>query len=209
MSVGCFFVLDGVDGSGKSTQAERLVRALAQAGRGEALHLREPGGTGAGEALRKLLLARETVLCIEAETLLFAASRRQMLAEQVAPALEAGRDVVCERFHASTFAYQAVAGGLDPKAVLGLLEEWASDPLPDLELILTVDPARALGRRGGARDRIEDRGLVYQERVAEGYRRYAERVERAVLIDGEPSVDAVAHEILGCVRPLLGEESPS
>ena len=200
MSRGRFFVLDGVDGSGKTTQAERWLRALTESGRPEPVHLREPGGTSAGEALRTLLLDRATVLCPESETLLFAASRRQMLVEKVAPALEAGRDVVCERFHASTFAYQAVAGGLDPESVLALLEAWASDPLPDLEVILYVDPERALERRGQARDRIEDRGLAYQRAVAEGYRLYVERVERAVLIDGEGSEAQVAARIAKAVQ---------
>lgn len=200
MSRGRFYVLDGVDGSGKTTQAERWIRALTQSGRPEPLHLREPGGTTAGEALRALLLDRATVLCPESETLLFAASRRQMLVEKVAPALEAGRDVVCERFHASTFAYQAIAGGLDSGAVLELLEAWASDPLPDLEIILHVEPGRALQRRGESRDRIEDRGLDYQRAVAEGYRQYVARVERAVLIDGEGSEADVAARIAAAVR---------
>ncbi len=200
MSRGRFFVLDGVDGSGKTTQAQVWLQALSDADRPKPLHLREPGGTSAGEALRALLLDRTTVLCPESETLLFAASRRQMLVEKVAPALESGRDVVCERFHASTFAYQAVAGGLNPDTVLALLMAWASDPLPDLEVILYVDPERALERRGQARDRIEDRGLDYQRAVAEGYRQYVDRVERAVLIDGEGSEAQVAARIAEAVR---------
>ena len=181
MSRGRFFVLDGVDGCGKSTQARRLVASLASGG-GDPLHLREPGGTGAGEAVRALLLDPDTVLCAESETLLFAAARAQMLQEKVEPALAAGRDVVCERFHASTFAYQAIAGGLDPQVVMLLLQDWANDPTPDLELILMLDPDEAAARRGADTDRIEARGLEYQQRVAVGYAVYAEGVDR-VLVD--------------------------
>lgn len=205
MSGARFLVLDGVDGCGKSTQARRLVEALAREGH-DPVHLREPGGTGAGEALRALLLDPRTELCAESETLLFAASRRQMLAEQVAPALAAGRPVVCERFHPSTFAYQAVAGGLDPEAVLDLLGNWADEPRPDLELILTLDPEVAAQRRGGDRDRIEARGLAYQRRVAQGYAQYAQRTERARAIDAMGEVDQVADRVLAAVRALEGVE---
>src|SRR5262245_34284111 len=113
---GLFVVIDGVDGCGKSTQAERLVRALATLPGADPerapLHLREPGSTKLGETLRGLLLGRGREMSPAVETLLFAAARRQMLDELVRPALAAGRLVVCERFHPSTFAYQAVAGGL-------------------------------------------------------------------------------------------------
>ena len=107
---GCFVVIDGVDGCGKTTQAGRLCRALAEAGRPEPLHLREPGSTRLGETLREILLGSEHAISPKVQSLLFAAARRQTLEELVEPALAAGRDVVCERFHPSTFAYQAVAG---------------------------------------------------------------------------------------------------
>src|SRR5688572_11610264 len=103
---GHFFVLDGIDGCGKSTQAARLVAALGSGPAGPALHLREPGSTPAGERIRALLLDPETALAPAAQVLLFAAARRQMLEELVAPALQLGRHVVCERFHPSTVAYQ-------------------------------------------------------------------------------------------------------
>jgi dTMP kinase len=177
-----------------------LVRALTRPDRPAPLHLREPGSTRAGEALRAILLARDMVLGPASETLLFAAARRQMLDELVAPALEAGRDVVCERFHASTFAYQAVGGALPPDQVLSLLEQWAGHPAPDLELILELDVARAAERRGAATDRIEDKGLTFQQRVAEGYRRYAARIERARLVDGSGSPQDVAQRILEVVQ---------
>jgi dTMP kinase len=196
---GRFYVLDGVDGCGKTTQARRLVRSLDARGGQPALHLREPGSTAAGERLRALLLDPETRLSPATETLLFAAARRAMLEELVEPALGAGRDVVCERFHPATFAYQAVAGGLDEEAVLALLEDWAGRPVPDLVLLLDLEPDAAAARldgRDGGPDRIEARGADFQARVAEGFRRYAERCPDAVVIDADSDEDAVAERIL-------------
>ncbi len=182
---GIFVVLDGVDGCGKSTQArllcERLAERAAQAGRGAPVHLREPGSTRAGERIRELLLDPETELSARAETLLFAAARRQMLDERVRPALDAGCDVVCERLHASTFAYQAVAGELGEEAVLSVLATWAGDPRPELVILLDlpVDEAFARVERraaadGRTTDRIEAKGRAFQEAVARGFRRFAE-----------------------------------
>lgn len=204
---GRFVVLDGIDGCGKTTQAKRLVAALAEQG-AEPLHLREPGSTAAGERIRELLLDSDLDLGAAPEALLFAAARRQMLDELVRPALERGRAVVCERFHASTFAYQAVAGELDEGLLLTLLHAWAGDPRPDLVVILAVDPVQAWARSCGAdgeRDRIESRGEVYQTRVAAGFQRYAElATERVTIVDGMGSEDEVFErirkEVLGAGR---------
>ena len=197
---GLFIVLDGVDGCGKTTQARRLVETLAAGGSLFPLHLREPGSTAAGERIRDLLLSREHDLDAGVEALLLTAARRQMLAERVSPALREGRDVVCERFHPSTYAYQAVAGGLDEEAVLALLGAWADDPRPDLVIVIDTAPeiaaARGVARGGGPGDRIEDKGIEFQRRVFSGYRRYAERVEGTVVVDGEREQEEVAAAIL-------------
>ena len=140
---GRFIVLDGIDGCGKSTQAKRLVAALGRRSERAPLHVREPGSTAVGEGLRALLLAPEHDLDPGTETLMLAAARRALLRERVAPALAEGRDVVCERFHPSTYAYQAEAGGLDGAAVLELLCGWAGEPEPDLVILLEVPPAQA------------------------------------------------------------------
>jgi dTMP kinase len=203
---GRFIVIDGIDGCGKSTQALRLVSVLAQRIRPESpgpLHLREPGGTALGERLRALVLARELVLSARVETLLFAAARAQMLEEKVEPALAAGRHVVCERFHPSTFAYQAIAGGLPEQRVLDLLALWAGEPKPDLVLILDIRPERVLERRAEPGDRIEDKGLEFQRRVAEGFRIYARRERGVVLIDGDRPPETVSGEILKAVERAL------
>ncbi len=192
-----FLVLDGVDGCGKSTQAQLLVEALATDGGPRPLHVREPGSTVVGEAIRAILLAREAPLCPASEALLFTAARRQTLEELVAPALAQGRDVVCERFHPSTYAYQGVAGDLDAEEVLRLLTTWAGAPAPDLVVLLDlpVDEALARARQRGAADRFEARGLDFQRRVADGYRRYAERVPNAVVVDATGSQDEVAARV--------------
>jgi len=197
-----FVVLDGVDGCGKTTQAARLVRTLASETGGEVLHLREPGSTRLGEAIRGLVLDPEADLSPAVETLLFAAARRQMLDEVVAPALARGASVVVERFHASTFAYQVAAGGLAEGDVLDLLERFAGSPRPDLVLILDV-PAEVAAARASARrtsDRIEAKGLDFQRRVADGFKRYASLAERVVLVDARGAEEAVAAAVLAEVR---------
>ena len=201
-SRGRFVVLDGIDGCGKTTQALRLVDALAADSAREPLHVREPGSTRVGERIRAILLAAhgELELGAAAETLLFTAARRQLLDELVAPALAAGRDVVCERFHPSTFAYQAVAGALDEDRVLALLATWAGEPRPAVVIVLDVELETALARRGAASDRIEAKDRAYQRRVAEGYRRYAERVPGVALVDGSGAPDVVFAAVLAEVR---------
>ena len=202
-----FVVLDGIDGCGKTTQATRLVRALeAETGK-ETLHLREPGSTRLGEALRAILLAPGREISPAAEALLFAAARRQMLDEIVAPALARGAHVVVERFHASTFAYQGVAGGLGEDLVLDLLERFAGAPRPDLVIVLDLSAEVARGRRAResarASDRIEDKGIGFQSQVAAGFRRYVARIERAVLVDASRPEDDVAASVLLEVRRAL------
>jgi len=193
---GLFIVIDGVDGCGKSTQAARLVAALRGARPAAPAHLREPGSTELGESLRELLLAGAVDPVPAAEALLFAAARRQMLEERVEPALAAGQDVVCERFNGSTFAYQAVAGGLDEKHVLELLRTWCGSPAPDVEFVLAIDPELARARRGADRDRIERKGAAFQDRVAAGLERYLNLEPRARRIDGTQAADAIAERIL-------------
>lgn len=202
-----FVVLDGVDGCGKSTQARRLAAALsAERGR-PALHVREPGSTPLGERIRELLLSRELEIAAPSEALLFAAARRALLDQRVAPALAAGQDVVCERFHASTFAYQSVGGGLEPLRVLELLREWAGSPAPDLTVILDLEVTEAALRRGPAGDRIEDRGLDFQRAVARGYRRYAELDPRSRLVDAAGSEDLVQARVRSCLEQCAAEEA--
>ncbi len=190
-----FVVLDGVDGCGKSTQAALLVERLrARGGRG-VVHVREPGSTPLGERIRALLLGREHELDSGVELLLFAAARRQMLRELAAPALARGEHVVCERFHGSTFAYQSVAGELPEADVLGVLERWAGEPRPTHTILIEVPPERAAQRRAGPSDRIEDKGLEFQRRVAAGFQRYARLAAGVHVVDGVGATAQVAERI--------------
>lgn len=195
-----FTVLDGADGCGKSTQAGLLVARL-RAERGvEPLHVREPGSTQLGERLRAILFDRSLDLDPKVELLLFAAARAQLLRELVAPALAAGRDVVCERFHPSTFAYQSVAGGLDPDLVMGLLLQHANDPEPDVIVVLDLPLEVALRRRGAASDRIEAKADAFHAKVVEGYRVWAARHARTRLVDATRAPAAVAEDVWRAVR---------
>lgn len=200
-SRGLFLVVDGVDGCGKTTQAARLAEHL---GVEPGLLLREPGSTDLGEALRALLLSPQYRINSGVETLLFAAARRQMLEEIVEPALAAGKTVVCERFHPSTYAYQSVAGELDEEQVLDLLRGWAGAPKPDLLLLLDIDVEVAAARRGEPTDRIEAKGLTFQRRVAEGYRKYAELDPAAVLIEGDQEPEVVHAALVQEVNRVRG-----
>jgi dTMP kinase len=206
MRKGRFIVLDGIDGCGKSTQARLLVHALEEVGGVPVVHLREPGGSALGERLRGVLLDPAIHIDVGAEALIFAAARRQLLAECIQPALESGRDVVCERFHAATLAYQGTAGGLDGEELLELLERWCGKPRPDLYIILDTPVESAAERRearGGGRersDRFEGRGLAFQHKVAEGFRRFAAESPAAALVDGSGSEQEVLERILAEVR---------
>jgi dTMP kinase len=125
-----------------------------------------------------------------------------MLDELVAPALAAGRTVVCERFHGSTFAYQGSAGGVDEERLLELFGAWAGEPAPDATFLLEIDPALAAARAAARApgDRIEARGLDFQRRVAAGLRRYAQRARGVVRIDASGSADQVEALLLAEVR---------
>lgn len=183
-----FIALEGVDGSGKTTQAGRLAEAL---GAGTVL-VREPGGTGAGERIRELLKDPEVRLDPMAELLLFCAARAQLVTEVIRPALEAGRDVVCDRFGDSSVAYQGVARGLGAERVEELCDLATGGLWPDLTLLLRIHPEVAAARmeaQGRTADRFEGEGMELQRRVADGYeqvlRRNPGRV-RPVDASGDP-----------------------
>lgn len=210
---GKFYVLDGPDGCGKSTQAARLTEALRAEGR-SVRHLREPGGTALGEGIRALLLdpartAGEAV-DVRVEVLLFFASRLHMVETIVRPALAAGETIVCERFVSSTYAYQACASRLGAELVLDLADRVLPQVFPpDHCFLLDIDPGTALARAmaaGRGADRIEARGLAYHEGVREGFLRYAERFAHSTtVLDVEGlAVDEVAARLRAAVSAVEG-----
>jgi dTMP kinase len=203
-----FVTLEGIDRSGKTTQAARVATALGP----ETLLLREPGGTAAGERMRALLKDPGVELDPRAEVLLFCAARAELCRRVIIPALAEGRDVVCDRFIDSTVAYQGAARGLGIELVERLNEVAIADALPDVTLLLRIDPDAASARgqqrlAAGAADgvdRFESAGVELQREVAEAYDELAARhPERIVAVDGSGSVEEV-HERLMAVLAERG-----
>jgi dTMP kinase len=166
---GLFLVLDGPDGAGKTTQANRLAGWLRELGH-DVVTCRDPGGTALGDRLRTLLFDRDSVpISIRSEMLLFMASRAQLVEDVIAPALKAGGIVVSDRYLLANIVYQGSAGGLQEEeiALVGMVA--TSGVLPNMTFVLDIDPSAAQSRIGSGRDRIEDRPLFYRERVRAGY----------------------------------------
>jgi len=203
MSRGAFITFEGSEGCGKSTQVLRLVARLEQAGV-RTLVTREPGGTPIGEKIRDLLqFAPESfAMTPEAEVLLFAASRSQLVRETIQPALDQGTIVVSDRFADSTTVYQGVARKLPPE-IVETLNAFAVGPArPDVTFILDVDVETARGRMlrrvrpVAVNDRMEQEPVEFYERVCQGYRELAKREpDRFILLDGRQSPDAIEAEI--------------
>jgi dTMP kinase len=195
-----FLTLEGVDGSGKTTQANLLVEALRADGR-DVVATREPGGTPLGEQVRELLL-QGVEMSPWAETTLFAAARAELVERVIAPALAAGKDVVCDRYIDSSLAYQGIARGLGLERVLELNLVVTGGLLPDRTFLVVVDAATAYERAKPA-DRIEREGEAFHRAVDEAYRSLAEMFpERITTVDGNPSPEEVAEEIRGRLREL-------
>ncbi len=191
-----FISLEGVDGSGKSTQARLLVEALGE----EAVAIREPGGTEAAERIRGLLADPGVELEPLAELMLFLAARAEVTERVIRPALEAGRQVVADRFSDSSVAYQGAARGLGVGEVIGLCEIATDGLWPDLTLLLRIDPEAGLGR-AESEDRFEQEGLGLQQAVAEAYEEIAVIAsDRVVVIDASGSVEEVHQRVMEAVR---------
>jgi len=191
-----FVSLEGVDGSGKSTQAKLLAEALGS----ETLLIREPGGTAAAERIRELLADPELELDPFAELLLFSAARADLVSRVIRPILEGGGTVVADRFADSSVAYQGGARGLGTSHVLSIVDMVIDGLWPDLTLLLRVDPEVGLGRAGGE-DRFEAEGLELQRAVAEAYEEIAQIAsDRVVVVDAEGSVEEVHARVMDVVR---------
>ena len=201
---GRFFVLEGPDGSGKTTQAARLVRWLASTGR-EVVACREPGGTALGERLRSIVMERsEVAIGMRAEMLVYMSSRAQLVEEVIRPALGRGAIVLSDRFLLSNVVYQGYAGGLDVEDLWRVGLTATGGLLPDLTLVVDVLPEVAKGRIGPARDRIEDRGDDYRGRVRDGFLTAARTYPAPiVVVDGSSDPDSVAARLQSEVTRAL------
>jgi dTMP kinase len=202
---GVLITLEGVDGCGKSTQAALLCERLAACGlpvgpaAAPGAVIREPGATPAGEAIRDVLLHGPSQIAPWTEALLYAAARAELVQTVLLPELAAGRVLVLDRFVDSSLAYQGFARRLGVDEVLAVNEPALQGLLPDLTLVIDVDPVVGLARTGGGdgrADRIEAEGLEFQQRVAAGFAALARRwPERVRLVDGFRDVALVAVDV--------------
>ncbi|MAX74290.1 MAG: dTMP kinase [Nioella sp.] len=201
-----FLSLEGIDGSGKSTQATRLADTLREAGH-DVVQTREPGGAPGAEEIRRLLVEGDPERWSpETETLLFNAARRDHLERTIRPALEAGKIVITDRFADSTRVYQGATRG-DLRGFADAIHKAAIGVEPDLTLILDMDPAAALTRglaRSSGEDRFEEFGLPFQQALRAGFLSLArEFPARCHIIDAGRDADAIAADIRALVLDRL------
>ena len=193
-----FVSLEGVDGSGKSTQARLLVEALGEG----TVAIREPGGTEAAERIRELLADPGVELEPLAELMLFLAARADLTERVIRPALEAGHHVVADRFSDSSVAYQGAARGLGVGEVIGLCDTATDGLWPDLTILLRVDPETGLGRADGE-DRFESEGLELQRTVATAYEEIAKIAsDRVVVVDATGSIETIHKRIMSIMSTI-------
>jgi dTMP kinase len=203
-----FIVLDGVEGCGKSTQVKLLAARLEQDG-AQVVVTHEPGGTPVGERIRTLLLdPAYPEMTALTEVMLFCASRAQHCAQIIAPALAAGKMVVCDRFASSTAVYQGYAGGLGMETIVGVNAVATGGLEPDLLVVLDLDPALGMRRKFGEKpahgDRIEEKSAQFHQKVREGFLEYARlRPERSVVVSADAPPEEIGRRVWDHVKTRL------
>lgn len=204
---GLFLVFEGIDGAGKSSQLLRTKAYLEQRGF-DVVTTREPGGTAISEKIRNLLLDPEnSAMKDRCELLLYGASRAQHVAEVIAPALSAGKAVLCDRFSLSTAAYQGYGRGLDLSLLETVNRAAVSGVEPDRTILVDVSVETGAKRvsvsRGEPKDRLEQEEMDFFRRVRQGFLTEAEKDSKIVVVDGEASEEEVFDAILHVLEPLL------
>jgi dTMP kinase len=195
-----FITFEGLDFSGKTTQAQRVVERLRKDASGNVVFLREPGGTKISERVREILLDKRNLEMSDmTELLLFAAGRAQVVREVIRPALEHGDIVICDRFLDSTTAYQGFGRGLDRQTVKAINHAAIGETMPDLTIFVDI-PVSEIGvrkeRAGLPFDRMESSGQEFYERVRAGYRSIAlTEPDRVEVIDGMRGIDDVWNDV--------------
>ncbi len=201
---GSFVAFEGGDGAGKSTQIRLLANVLTEAGR-DVVVSREPGGTDVGASIRSVVLHGEHVDA-RAEALLFAADRAHHVATVIRPALQRGAVVLCDRFMDSSIAYQGVARALDRDQIRDLSLWATSGLLPDLTVLLDVDPAQGRTRRGAVHDRLESEGDAFHAHVRQGFLDLAGQApERYLVLDASRHQRELHAEVASAVDVLTGQ----
>ncbi len=204
---GLFITFEGLDGSGKTTQMKILSDYLKNRGF-YVVTTMEPGGTKIGQKIRKILLDKKNHdISPLAETLLFLASRAELVSEVIAPALKEGKIVLCDRFFDSTVVYQGIARGLGEKEILKM-NLWATGGVvPDITFLLSLKVSKGKKRMSDAdkkNDRIELEKDSFKEKIYKGYLDIAmENKDRIVVIDGEDSIENIFEEIKNKVCEFL------
>lgn len=206
MNTGCFISFEGIDGSGKSTQARMLADRLRDAGHDVVL-TREPGGSPGGEEIRALVLQGDPDRwSAETELLLFTAARRDHMERIILPALKSGQIVICDRFADSTRMYQGLSRG-DLRATVDALHDLMIGREPDLTLLIDMDPGRGLARakgRNGTEERFEDFGADLQAKMRSGFLSLSEEFkDRFTVINGARDIESVASDITETVSTYL------
>jgi dTMP kinase len=202
---GLFLVLEGLDGAGKTTQARRLAARVERTGR-PVVHLREPGGTKAGERIREVLLDPASGdLDAVTETFLYQAARRRIVLERIVPALDQGAVVVCERWHYATLAYQGAGGGADLDLVRRTSAAATGGLEPRRAVLLALPATEAAVRRSDRPpDRIERKDDAYRARVEAAMRAiFSGDPDRFRVVDASGTVDEVEERVWEAVRDLL------
>lgn len=198
-----FISFDGIDGTGKSTQCRLLAEWLRQNGR-EVTMCNEPGGTPLGEELRQIVLERRIEMTPACEAFLFMASRAELVAQVIKPALQKGNVVISDRFLLASVVYQGHAGGLPVEELWRMGHVATSGVEPELTLVLDMPVEAALIRRGRPADRIESRTRDYQEMVRQGFLAEAARLtDRIIVIDAQTDVSNVQEKVRGAVASRL------
>jgi len=203
VKLGHFISFEGIDGSGKSTQAKVLTKTLEDLGHNVVL-TREPGGSIGAEEIRRLVLQGDPDRwSAESEILLFTAARRDHLEKTILPALDAGKIVICDRFADSTRMYQGLSRG-DLRTLVDELHRLMIPRDPDLTVLIDLDPKLGLSRaksRNTVEERFEDFGISLQEKMRVGFLNLAEEyAERFRVIDGQRDIDVVAADVLSVVQ---------
>lgn len=196
---GRFIVLEGSDGSGKSTIAHRIGKYFSERGR-DIEFTREPGGTLISEKIRELILDRNHIeMDYRTEALLYAAARAQLVSEKIIPWLKSGKVVISERYVYSSLVYQGLGRGLGIDEVKKINDFATAKIKPDLVILLDVDPEKALKRKlcidGG--DRLENEDISFHKNVYDGYKKLSEYFPEIITVDAERSIDEVFKEIKG------------
>jgi dTMP kinase len=209
--MGLFITFEGIDGSGKSTQARHLIKYLEDQGI-SVLALREPGGTAIGESIRQILLAKSnSAMSMETELLLFAAARAQLVRQVIIPALADGQWVVCDRFYDSTTAYQGYGRGLDLDMIRSLNQIATGGCRPDRTFLFDISVEAAVGRlsgRTGKADRLDGEDRDFMERTRQGYLALAAaEPARFVLINADTGEAVLQQQIQSEIKGDIGNET--